>query len=198
MIPRWLPNALSVARIVAIPGWLALAFVARAHALASEPNEHVLVIALLVAIGLTDVVDGFLARRFQLVTNLGAILDAVADKLATFAVVTFLVFWAPPLFTPLPLWFLVLLLTRDLLLAIGFTMVRIKHGTVSVEHRWHGRLATLLLFATVVAACCGAPHVLVLAGVALVTALSIPGTVDYVREGLRQLDRGREIEVRRQ
>ncbi len=191
MIPRWLPNALSIVRIVAIPGWLVLAFIARGHALSHQPDERGWVIALLVAVGLTDVVDGFLARRFHLATNLGATLDAAADKLATFAVVTFLAFWATPLFTPLPRWFWALLVSRDLLLGLGFIIVRLKHGTVEVAHRWHGRLATLLLFVTVVAACLRMPELLVMAGGVVVTALIIPGTVDYAREGWRQLHRQR-------
>lgn len=186
-MPRWLPNALSVLRIALVPAWLALAFVERARALDGADVRRLPLVALLLLIGATDLLDGLLARRFKLATNLGATLDAVADKLATAAAVTFLAFLAPPAFTPLPVWLWAALLARDLLLGAGFLTVWLRHRAVEVEHRWHGRLATLLLFATVVAACAAAPPALVAAGALLVTALVVPGTLAYLREGWRQL-----------
>lgn len=186
-MPRWLPNALSMMRIALVPVWLALAVLERARALEGEPVRRAALVALLVIVGATDMLDGFLARRFALTTNLGATLDAVADKLATVAAVTFLAFFAPPGLTALPLWLWGALVLRDLVLGAGFLVIWRKHRTVAVEHRWHGRLSTLLLFVNVVAACAGAPAWAVLGGSAVVVVLVVPGTVDYVREGVRQL-----------
>ena len=107
--------------------------------------------------------------------------------LATVAAVTFLAFFAPPGLTALPLWLWGALVLRDLVLGAGFLVIWRKHRTVAVEHRWHGRLSTLLLFVNVVAACAGAPAWTVLGGSAVVVVLVVPGTVDYVREGVRQL-----------
>jgi len=187
VIPRWAPNALSALRIASVPAWLALALVERGRALDGAEVRRALVIAVLLAIGATDVLDGQLARRFGLASNLGATLDAVADKLATVVAVTFLAFLAAPAFTPLPLWLWAALVLRDLLLAAGFVAVWRRHGHVQVEHRWHGRLATLVLFATVVAACAGAPALAVGAGSLAVVLLIVPGTADYLRNGWRQL-----------
>ena len=186
-MPRWLPNALSMLRIALIPGWLVLAWLERSRALDGEMVRRLPLIAGLTLIGATDVLDGQLARRFGLATNFGATLDAVADKLATVVAVTFLAFFAAPAFTPLPIWLWAALVLRDLLLAVGFVTVWLKHREVKTEHRWHGRVATLALFVTVVAACAAAPSSLVFAGAALVTALIVPGTYDYLRSGLRQL-----------
>lgn len=179
MIPRWLPNALSVLRIALVPGWLLLALM--------EPPRRSWLIALLLIIGGTDMVDGLLARRFALATNAGATLDAVADKLATVVAVTFLAFGGRSAFTALPMWLWAVLMARDLLLAIGFAVVWGHHRKVQVEHRWHGRLATLVLFLTVVAAMAAMPPTLVNLGALAVCLLVIPGTLDYVSEGLRQL-----------
>jgi CDP-diacylglycerol--glycerol-3-phosphate 3-phosphatidyltransferase len=187
VMPRWLPNALSFLRIALVPLWLALALVERTRVLGGEPPRHVALVGLLLIVGATDMLDGFLARRFGLATNLGATLDAVADKLATVTAVTFLSFFAPPGFTAFPVWAWAALLARDVVLGVGFVLVWRRHRTVKVEHRWHGRLSTLLLFVTVVAACAGAPSAAIVIGAAAVVALVVPGTVDYVREGLRQL-----------
>src|SRR5688572_23818685 len=101
-MPRWLPNALTIARIGLVPVWLAMALSMRSRALDGIEVNRLPMVLLLLVIGATDIVDGILARRFKLATNLGATLDAVADKLASFVAVTFLTFMAVPAFTPLP------------------------------------------------------------------------------------------------
>jgi cardiolipin synthase len=187
VIPRWLPNALTLLRIAMVPAWLALGLFERQRALAGADVHRLAFIALLLFIGATDVTDGLLARRFHLESNLGATLDAVADKLAGFVAATFLTFFAQPAFTPLPAWLWFGLLGRDLLLGIGWLTVFAKHRAVHVEHRWHGRVASLLLFVLVLASCAAAPRE-VIEGIALaVAALAVPGTAVYMREGFRQL-----------
>lgn len=187
MIPRWLPNALSLARIGLVPVWLGLAFAERAHVLEGARHNRWPIVILLIVLGATDVVDGQLARRFCLESNFGATLDAVADKLATFVGVTFLAFFAWPAFTALPVWLWAVLLARDALLGTGWICVWLKHRAVHVKHEWHGRIGSLLLFAMVVAASAGAPVWVITLGAVIELALIIPGTWAYMREGWRQL-----------
>jgi cardiolipin synthase len=187
MIPRWLPNALTVSRIALVPVWLALAFTTRSRALEGEGFDRLPVVVLLIVLGATDVVDGMLARRFSLATNLGATLDAVADKLATFLGTTFLTFFAAPAFAALPVWLWLALVLRDALLGTGWICVWVRHRAVQVKHEWHGRLAALLLFALVVAATAAAPAWVVSIGSFAVLLLVVPGTWAYLREGWRQL-----------
>lgn len=189
-LPRWLPNALSLLRIAMVPLWLALALTERHRWLTFGEVHRLTIVLLLLLIGATDVLDGLLARRFGLSTNLGATLDAVADKLATVVAVTFLTFAGAAAFGQLPVWLWVLLIVRDAVLGIGLIIIWRRHRAVRVEHRWHGRVATLTLFATVLAACAGAPYAFLWLGSAVVVALSVPGTIDYAREGARQLKRG--------
>jgi cardiolipin synthase len=187
MIPRWLPNAITLARIGLVPVWLALAFDARARSLDGQAVDNFPVVLLLIVLGATDVIDGQLARRYALATNLGATLDAVADKLATFIGTTFLAFFPSPAFTALPLWLWAALLLRDALLGTGYVCVWLRHREVHVKHEWHGRAASLLLFAVVVAATARAPAGFVVGGSVLVLLLAVPGTWAYMREGWRQL-----------
>jgi cardiolipin synthase (CMP-forming) len=187
MVPAWLPNALSMTRIALVPAWLALAVTERARALDGEDARRLPVVLLLLVLGATDMIDGQLARRFHLESNFGATLDATADKLATFAGTTFLAFFAAPAFTPVPWWLWLALLVRDMLLGVGYLAVWLRHRAVHVEHRWHGRLGTLVLFGVVVAATAKAPPVVVTLGALTAFALVVPGTVAYMREGWRQL-----------
>src|SRR5947209_2285623 len=120
MVPRWLPNALSALRIALLPVWLAFAAVERTRALEGHPVRRGALLLFALLLGTTDIIDGLLARKFGLTSNLGAWLDAVADKLAQFSAVTFLTFYASPAYTQLPLWLWLTLLVRDLALGTGW------------------------------------------------------------------------------
>ena len=189
MVPRWLPNALSILRIALVPVWLCLAWLARTDVAADPAAWRPLLLGVFVALGATDIVDGFLARRFQLATNLGATLDAVADKLAQVATVTWLTFVPTPGCTPLPLWLFWALAARDGLMGAGFLAVWWRHRHVEVRHRWHGKLSSLVLFALVVAAIAGAPQWSLRVAAAASLLLVVPGTLVYLREGWNQLTR---------
>ena len=183
----WIPNAISVLRIALVPVWLALAFQARHVALSGGKPSPLGPILVLIAIGVSDIVDGTLARRFRLETNWGATLDAIADKLAQISTVTFLALLGPPAFTALPVWLMVSLASRDVLLAVGWWAVHRKRGSVAAEHRWHGKASSLLLFSLVVGALAGAPPSLVLFGSIAALILVVPSTIAYLLNGWRQL-----------
>ncbi len=195
MRPRpWLPNAISVVRIALVPVWLALAFEARHAALSGAKPSPLGPILVLIAIGLSDVIDGTLARRFGLETNLGATLDAIADKLAQISTVTFLALLGPPAFSALPVWLMVGLALRDVLLAVGWWAVHRKRGSVTTEHRWHGKASSLLLFALVVGALAGAPPSLVLFGSVTALLLVVPSTIAYLLDGWSQLQGHKQLQ----
>lgn len=189
-MPPWVPNAISFIRIGLVPVWLVLAIRARADAMTGVAIDRTVLLVVLVSLGLSDVIDGTIARHFKLTSNLGATLDAVADKLAQVVSVTFLVFFASPGFTPLPLWLWVTLVLRDGALAVGWVLVYRKHRVVVIEHKWHGKASSLVLFAVIVMGTAALPSLAVLVGSALSVLLIIPGSVAYVREGLRQLAAG--------
>jgi len=189
--PPWLPNAISFGRIALIPAFLGFAEATRTAAEAGLPQggERALAAATLVVIGLSDVVDGHLARRHQLGTPLGAFLDALADKLAQVSFVAYLALRGGPAFAPIPVWFLLLLVARDLVLGTGSLLLRRRRGAVDVEHRVHGKLVSLLLFVLLLAITLGLPGEFALAGVLLVSAIAVPSTLGYVRHGFRQWSR---------
>src|SRR5690606_10160699 len=132
-VPSWLPNALSVLRIALVPVWLALAFAARSEALAGGDPSPVGPIAVAVAIALSDVIDGTLARRYGLATNLGATLDAVADKIAQITWVSFLSLVGSPAPTALPLCLPGILASRYLTFTIGWFLLRRTARTAQAE-----------------------------------------------------------------
>ncbi len=94
--------------------------------------------------GVTDIADGFIARRFHMISNLGKILDPIADKLTQ---VTMLFC----LFTRFPhmMLLLILMIVKELYMAIsGYIVIR-KTGKVSGAD-WHGKIVTVLLYSMVI------------------------------------------------
>ena len=180
--PRWLPNAISVGRIGLVPVWIAVAELAQ-----GQPSLAPALPVVLVVLGLSDVVDGYLARRYDLATRLGATLDAVADKLAQLSFVTYLAWFAGPPLLALPVWFWGVVVARDVLLVIGYLVLLRRQGSVDTEHRVHGKLASVLLFFVVLSAISPGASVITPIAVALTAAAIAYSTGDYLWRGWRAL-----------
>ncbi|MDO5736315.1 MAG: CDP-alcohol phosphatidyltransferase family protein [Propionibacteriaceae bacterium] len=124
-----LPNVLSFIRLLAVGvfGWLILA-------------EHdVAAVVLLAVSGATDWLDGFLARKLNQRTELGAKLDPVADRLYILMAII-----ALAVRDIVPLWFLIVLIARDVMLLLLVPSLR-RSGVVALEVNRVGKAATMAL-----------------------------------------------------
>jgi len=90
-----------------------------------------------------DGVDGYIARRFNQKSELGAILDPLADKLLLVSAVVLLSLEASHLGS-IPLWLTVTIIGRDLVLLIGLVVIQMTVGKVKVRPRMLGKTATVL------------------------------------------------------
>jgi cardiolipin synthase len=129
-----IPNLVSVARLALIPLFLWLLF-GRDNAAAAG--------WLLAFIAATDWVDGYLARRLDQVSELGKLLDPVADRLAV--VVAVVAGWIEGI---LPWWFCTALLVREGLIAVGALVIGLRAGA-KLAVRPLGKLSTLLLYTAI-------------------------------------------------
>ena len=128
-----IPNLLSVVRIVLLPVFLWLVLV---------PEADVLALLVLVVSGITDYLDGTLARRLNQTSKIGAILDPVADRLYILAVVVGLA-----LRDIIPWWLAVMLPLRDVFLFSLVPFLRTR-GYSSLPVHFLGKAATAgLLYA---------------------------------------------------
>ena len=127
---KHIPNILSTIRLFAIPVFVYAYF-----------NLSPYVAAVIyVAAWLTDALDGYLARRFNWITDIGKLLDPLADKLMQIT--------AAVCFTIDNLLFLVVLvplLIKELAMLIGGMLV-IKRQKVVAQAVWYGKLATVVIF----------------------------------------------------
>ncbi|MDQ4068399.1 MAG: CDP-alcohol phosphatidyltransferase family protein [Actinomycetota bacterium] len=126
------PNALSVGRLACVPVFLWLLF----------SRENRLGAALLLAVlGCTDWVDGYIARRFDQVSNLGKILDPVADRvLLIVGMVAIMIDGSVP---PVVFWAAVV---REVLVA-GITVLLGALGARRIDVSWAGKAGTFLMMA---------------------------------------------------
>ncbi|MBR6918395.1 MAG: CDP-alcohol phosphatidyltransferase family protein [Clostridia bacterium] len=131
-----IPNLLSFFRIALIP------FFVWAY---SFRDDIVLSMVILVLSALTDIVDGFVARRFAMVSNVGKILDPIADKLTQLAVLACLCVRFPRMIVPL-----VVLVVKEVANGIiGLVMMHKNRDPLSAV--WHGKLTTVVIYLTTVA-----------------------------------------------
>jgi cardiolipin synthase len=124
------PNALSALRLLGVPVfcWLALG-----------PKDDGWAVILLMVAGFTDYLDGKIARRFNLTSDLGKLLDPAADRLyilATLAVLTDR--------SVIPLWLTIVLATREFVLAIALVVMR-HYGIGPPDVTFLGKAAALNL-----------------------------------------------------
>ena len=132
---KYIPNILSSIRILLVFVFLAVTFIA---------DSLFWGIFVFLLAGLTDVIDGYLARRNHWITNLGKILDPVADKLMQCTVLVSLY-----IKNIIPLWFVIPFFAKELFtLLIG--MVVIRRRSVVVVSKWYGKLAVCLFYVTIV------------------------------------------------
>jgi cardiolipin synthase (CMP-forming) len=124
-------NAITLARLFAIP-WLVWLLLARDYRVA---------LALFIVSALTDLADGWLARRWNQRTRFGAIADPIADKLTMLAVVG-LTAWQGLL----PVWFAALSIGRDVVIVTGAAAYRLLIGRFEVTPTWLSKWNTALEF----------------------------------------------------
>ena len=103
-----LPNALTLLRILAIPFF----------AIALWYGHHWQAFIIFVLAGLTDLLDGFIARRFNQKSELGAILDPAADKLLMTTAFVLMSWRTQHAVAPIPVWVAILAISRDVLISL--------------------------------------------------------------------------------
>jgi cardiolipin synthase (CMP-forming) len=127
------PNVITLVRLLCIPLFLWLLFGAHRQTAAA---------VLLAALGATDWVDGFVARRYGQVSTLGKVLDPTADRiLVGTAVISIMVYGA------VPLWFGLATIAREVLVS-GMVLLLAALGAARIDVLWVGKAGTFgLMFA---------------------------------------------------
>ncbi|HZT23109.1 MAG TPA: CDP-alcohol phosphatidyltransferase family protein [Verrucomicrobiae bacterium] len=139
-------NKVTILRILLIPFFVVEAI----YYVRTGLEAHRLAAILCFAVAaICDGVDGYIARRYNQKSELGAILDPLADKLLLVSGVVLLSFDNAPYFRQIPLWLTGTIIGRDVLLGIGAMVVWLIVGKITVRPRLTGKLATVFQMLTV-------------------------------------------------
>ena len=141
-----LQNGLTIFRMVLIPIFVSLLFYQR----------FVWALAVFVVAGVTDGLDGLLARRFDQQSQLGTILDPIADKLmlvTAFIVLSMRGVFPHPLpkHLPVPFWVTVSVISRDVFIIVGAAAINMMTGFRGFRPSWLGKLNTTIQIGAIAA-----------------------------------------------
>ena len=185
-----IPNQLTVSRVLLIFVFVALsAFDSKNPNCFYAPERvsyifHFIAVIIALIAGLTDLLDGYLARKMKAESDFGRLIDPLADKILVLATFTMMV-----AYSMIPGWFLIVILTREFMVT-GLRTLASAKGIVIAADRW-GKLKTALqMFMLAVGGCAwihlfgfsiagGAPRILWLCLMSVVAFVTVASGLGY-------------------
>jgi cardiolipin synthase (CMP-forming) len=142
--PWTLPNLITLLRLAALPFFL----------VSISDGRFDIALAIFVVAGISDGVDGYLARHFDMKSALGAYLDPIADKLLLISSYLFLAIPSYPARVKVPVWLAVMVLSRDFLLLLVALLMILTVGKRAFPPSWAGKVTTVTQILTVLFVLC--------------------------------------------
>lgn len=132
-IAKHIPNILTVFRFILIP------FIV----LNLANDKYLAAFVIFTVSGLTDILDGFIARKFNFITNFGKLIDPLADKCTQIITLATLA-----LKNIIPMWIIIIVILKEFIMVAGASFLYGKELVVS--SKWYGKLATVLFYIAIV------------------------------------------------
>lgn len=155
-----IPNIITFGRILLVPLFLYIFWV--------NPKDINLSMIILIIAGLSDILDGYLARKLNVVSNLGKIIDPIADKLIVIAALVSLM-----MIGRMPSWIVALDIIKEVVMLLGGSFLLLKKQR-DLAANLFGKLGTFLLFMAILSQAFlfpGRSIITILAGISAVVAL---------------------------
>lgn len=130
---KYVPNILTIIRFCFVPIIITL--------LAN--GNYIGAIVTFSLSGLTDILDGTIARKYNFITDFGKLMDPLADKITQLSMLCMLT-----IKNIIPLWIIVVVAIKEFLMVCGASFLYGKEMVVS--SRWYGKLATVLFYIAIV------------------------------------------------
>lgn len=131
-----IPNMLTLSRFVFIP-FIVLAILS---------ENYIQALILITLSGITDVLDGTIARKFNYISDFGKLVDPLADKATQLSILITLA-----VKQIIPIWVICIILVKEVLMIIGAILLYGKKTVVA--SRWYGKLTTVLVYLAIVSSC---------------------------------------------
>ena len=130
---KYVPNALTILRFLLIPIII----------ISCVQGQYTVAIVVLTISGLTDILDGTIARKYNLITDFGKLMDPLADKATQISLLTTLFIKGV-----IPIWILAIVVLKEFCMVSGASFLYGKELVVS--SKWYGKLATVLFYIAMV------------------------------------------------
>ncbi len=181
--PLTFANKVTLGRILIVPFFIATV-------LYMSPNREYLrwvALGLFMVAVISDIIDGYIARTFGQKTKAGAILDPLADKILLIsAFICLYIKRADFGDISLPLWFVVAIISRDVILLIGSMLIQLVTGKLDIEANRSGKLTAFLQIACVLGVLVQLKFTRNICIIALVA--TITSGIIYLKEGINILN----------
>ena len=129
-----IPNILTIIRFILIP----FIFTSVVN------NDYLVAIIIFTISAMTDVLDGYIARKYNYITDLGKLIDPLADKLTQVSLLLSLA-----ILKILPWWIFAIVFIKECVMVISASVLY-KRKDVVVYSKWYGKLATVLFYLAIV------------------------------------------------
>ncbi len=177
-----LPNKLTILRVIMIPFFVA----ALLYDGGANQNMRYVAAALFIIASLTDMLDGKIARKYDLVTNFGKFMDPLADKLLVCSALICMIE-----LRELPAWMVIVIISREFIIS-GFRLVASDNGVVIAASYW-GKFKTTFQMIGVVLLIFNIPVLSTLTTIIvwIALALTVISLVDYIVKNAGVLTEGK-------
>ena len=129
-----IPNILTIIRFILIP-FIFISVIT---------NHYLIGLIIFTISAITDILDGYIARKFNYITDIGKLIDPLADKLTQISLLT-----ALTILKLLPWWILAVVFIKECVMVISASVLYSKKDVV-VYSKWYGKLATVLFYLAIV------------------------------------------------
>ena len=177
-----LPNKLTILRVIMIPFFVA----ALLYDGGANQNMRYVAAALFIIASLTDMLDGKIARKYNLVTNFGKFMDPLADKLLVCSALICMIE-----LRELPAWMVIIIISREFIIS-GFRLVASDNGVV-IAASYRGKFKTTFQMIGVVLLIFNIPALSTLTTIIvwIALALTVISLVDYIVKNAGVLTEGK-------
>lgn len=180
-----LANKITIIRLLLIPVFASLVLNYKEVPGGDHEIFRWLAITVFILASVSDALDGFIARTFNQKTALGSFLDPLADKLLLLTAIILLSLNIPGL-TQLPIWFPILVFSRDFFLLLGALIVHLTTGHLKVTPNFLGKVTTVFQMAIVLWILFKWPYPQIIWSIAAL--LTFASGITYLFTGSKQLN----------
>lgn len=183
---------ITILRLILVPVFVTLIIAYDETTSRANPEEiwRYAAIAVFLVASVSDALDGYLARHWNQRSNLGALLDPIADKLLLLAALVTLGLVPLDHLRSFPIWFPAIIISRDALLLGGYAVLRHFHIPVEIHPHWTGKASTLFTLMAIGAVLFKLGPGAIYTLCALGAGFALICTVIYLRQGLNLLTHG--------